>query len=198
MYRRATSTTLCAALLLVLMAIPASASRVQRIVDGGGGVIDPGQALVLFEFHLDGDHLHLDMDVWFGVEDESEIHDPEIPSICHYSGDTDTNPELGYVDQGRSFLVTIDGPADLGCNDGGYVLAELGVRPSFGGFLTEPITDGDGSLCRGVRHTTGNSGIARAHLEAQGLEPEVVIDGEGTPGSGFFGSEQWLCLEPGA
>lgn len=208
MYRRVTSSALCTAVLLVLTAVPASANRVQQqhTVDGGGGVIEPGEALVLFQF-WGGDQLHLDMEVWFGLEGEYQIYDPEsgeriVDPDCHYSGDTDSNPELSYVDRGTSFLVTIDGPADLNCNvadyEPRYVWAVLEVSASTGEFLTEPITGGDGSLCRGVRHTTDDSGIARAHMEAEGLDPEVVIAAEGTPGSGFYGSEDWICLEPGA
>jgi hypothetical protein len=177
---------LLAAVLVGAVAVPASADSDVRLLDanGDGGVIHVGtETLALFQFSGDSDGIQLELKWWFDVTSEDQIHDPEVSPDCLYSGNSNTDPELMFRNQGDSFVITIKG-GQTTCGEK-IVRAELEISGSSVEVL-DPASD-----CSGVRRTTGDdTGIARIYIET---DAGVVLDAGGVLGSGRYVTVTGAC-----
>ena len=188
---------------LVLFALPVLAappgSFTFESTSNNGGVNDlltfsGGPTNAEFEFNTDETNSNLTLNLHWEVFGGGYA--------CDYTGDVGSglNPELSFVDNGSSILVTVDasvfpsGHVELGCGDGiEYAEVEVFYDNEF--FETQKFhTNSTGSQCRGVSHFNHNA-TARALITT--ADQGTMVDATGTSGSANYDHTEGRCHQTG-
>jgi len=189
---------------LLLTALPALADPPEgfKETNGSGGVEDSttlppedSPVIALFEFGTNGDDLGLNLRWFFGRSEG----DPNFPDalICEYRLETGRDPELSFVDNDSSIVITVNGtPNNPDCDDA-IVYAELEIIYDNEFFDTERSKwEEDGVECKSSHHFNDNNATARALITTE--DHGVILNATGMIGSATYHRVKEQCHDTNA